>query len=101
MRGHMKGCSQVGHDRQGLPIGLQLIGRPWQEATIIRLASAVEHGLTTDVTRSGRPAPLGTLVEGPGDVSLSKQNYNKTLGPCAAQYPIGRLAQTEECMTIV
>ncbi|CAN6458976.1 unnamed protein product [Victoria cruziana] len=33
----------VGHDRQGLPIGLQLIGRPWEEATIIRLASAIEE----------------------------------------------------------
>lgn len=33
---------QVGYDKQGLPIGLQLIGRPWAEATILRLASAVE-----------------------------------------------------------
>lgn len=33
----------VGHDKQGLPIGLQLIGRPWGEATILRLASAVEE----------------------------------------------------------
>ncbi|PIA51883.1 hypothetical protein AQUCO_01000037v1 [Aquilegia coerulea] len=33
----------VGHDKQGLPIGLQLIGRPWAEATILRLASAVEE----------------------------------------------------------
>ncbi|KAF8404764.1 hypothetical protein HHK36_009653 [Tetracentron sinense] len=32
----------VGHDKQGLPIGLQLIGRPWGEASILRLASAVE-----------------------------------------------------------
>ncbi|KAK1268739.1 Fatty acid amide hydrolase [Acorus gramineus] len=35
----------VGHDKQGLPIGLQLIGRPWGEANILRLASAVEVGL--------------------------------------------------------
>ncbi|XP_022725351.1 fatty acid amide hydrolase isoform X5 [Durio zibethinus] len=33
----------VGYDKQGLPIGLQLIGRPWGEATILRLASAVEE----------------------------------------------------------
>ncbi|KAL6009930.1 hypothetical protein ACLOJK_000361 [Asimina triloba] len=33
----------VGHDKQGLPIGLQLIGRPWGEATILRLAYAVEE----------------------------------------------------------
>ncbi|KAF7803799.1 fatty acid amide hydrolase [Senna tora] len=32
----------VGYDKEGLPIGLQLIGRPWGEATILRLASVVE-----------------------------------------------------------
>ncbi|XAR52992.1 N-(long-chain-acyl)ethanolamine deacylase [Bertholletia excelsa] len=32
----------VGFDEQGLPIGLQLIGRPWAEATILRLAAAIE-----------------------------------------------------------
>ncbi|PSS29235.1 Fatty acid amide hydrolase [Actinidia chinensis var. chinensis] len=32
----------VGYDKQGLPIGLQLIGRPWGEASILRLAAAVE-----------------------------------------------------------
>lgn len=34
---------QVGYDKQGLPIGLQLIGRPWGEETILHLASAVEE----------------------------------------------------------
>lgn len=33
---------QVGYDKQGLPIGLQLIGRPWAEASLLRLASAIE-----------------------------------------------------------
>lgn len=33
----------IGYDKQGLPIGLQLIGRPWGEASILRLASAVEE----------------------------------------------------------
>ncbi|KAI4296473.1 hypothetical protein L6164_036429 [Bauhinia variegata] len=33
----------VGYDKEGLPIGLQLIGRPWGEATILRLASAAEN----------------------------------------------------------
>ncbi|KAK6945877.1 Amidase signature domain [Dillenia turbinata] len=33
----------VGYDKEGLPIGLQLIGRPWGEASLLRLASAVEE----------------------------------------------------------
>ncbi|GKB04205.1 homeobox-leucine zipper protein HAT22-like protein [Tanacetum coccineum] len=33
---------QVGYDKQGLPIGLQLIVRPWGEATILRPAAAIE-----------------------------------------------------------
>ncbi|KAK9097041.1 hypothetical protein Sjap_022538 [Stephania japonica] len=33
----------VGHDKQGLPIGIQLIGRPWAEATILRLAFIIEE----------------------------------------------------------
>nr|XP_009772893.1 PREDICTED: fatty acid amide hydrolase-like [Nicotiana sylvestris]XP_016436275.1 PREDICTED: fatty acid amide hydrolase-like [Nicotiana tabacum] len=33
----------IGYDKQGLPIGLQLIGRPWCEATILRLASVIEE----------------------------------------------------------
>ncbi|KAJ7535012.1 hypothetical protein O6H91_12G014600 [Diphasiastrum complanatum] len=33
----------VGYDAVGLPIGLQLIGRPWQEATLLLLASALEE----------------------------------------------------------
>ncbi|KAG2399354.1 Fatty acid amide hydrolase [Vigna angularis] len=32
----------VGFDRLGLPIGLQFIGRPWSEATLIHLAFAVQ-----------------------------------------------------------
>lgn len=33
---------QIGHDKDRLPIGLQLIGRPWGEASILRVASALE-----------------------------------------------------------
>ncbi|OIV98113.1 hypothetical protein TanjilG_25978 [Lupinus angustifolius] len=32
----------VGYDKLGLPIGLQFIGRPWSEATLIHLAYAVQ-----------------------------------------------------------
>ncbi|GLT52257.1 hypothetical protein SLA2020_256050 [Shorea laevis] len=38
-----KGNYRIGYDKQGLPVGLQLIGRPWAEATILRLAHAVEE----------------------------------------------------------
>ncbi|PWA46595.1 amidase [Artemisia annua] len=40
----------VGYDKQGLPIGLQIIGRPWGEATILRLADAFE-GLRTETKK--------------------------------------------------
>nr|GEV37356.1 fatty acid amide hydrolase [Tanacetum cinerariifolium] len=33
----------VGYHKQRLPIGMQLIGRPWGEATILRLAAAIEQ----------------------------------------------------------
>lgn len=33
---------QVGYDKEGLPIGLQIMGRPWAEATVLGLAAAVE-----------------------------------------------------------
>ncbi|MBI2504340.1 MAG: hypothetical protein HYW07_14040 [Candidatus Latescibacteria bacterium] len=32
-----------GFTRNGLPIGLQLIGRPWAEARLLRLAHAYEQ----------------------------------------------------------
>jgi aspartyl-tRNA(Asn)/glutamyl-tRNA(Gln) amidotransferase subunit A len=33
----------VGLDRQGLPMGLQLIGRPWDEANLLNHAHVLEH----------------------------------------------------------
>jgi Asp-tRNA(Asn)/Glu-tRNA(Gln) amidotransferase A subunit family amidase len=32
----------VGYDKAGLPIGLQFIGRPWSEATLLHIAFAMQ-----------------------------------------------------------
>ena len=44
-----------GFDPQGLPVGLQIIGRPWEEETVLRLAHSYEQA--TDWHR--RRPPLG------------------------------------------
>lgn len=51
----------VGYDKDGLPIGLQLIGRPWAEASLLRLASAVE-GLCGHPKK--RPAQYYDIMKG-------------------------------------
>ncbi len=33
----------VGYDAQGLPVGMQLMGRPWEESLLLRLANASER----------------------------------------------------------
>jgi aspartyl-tRNA(Asn)/glutamyl-tRNA(Gln) amidotransferase subunit A len=35
----------VGRSVEGLPLGLQLVGKPWDEATVLRAAYAIETGL--------------------------------------------------------
>jgi aspartyl-tRNA(Asn)/glutamyl-tRNA(Gln) amidotransferase subunit A len=35
----------VGLTAAGLPLGLQLVGRPWDEATVLRAAWVVEAGI--------------------------------------------------------
>lgn len=34
----------MGYGREGIPLGLELFARPWQEATLIRIAYAYEQG---------------------------------------------------------
>ncbi|XP_072986681.1 fatty acid amide hydrolase [Typha latifolia] len=51
----------IGHDNEGLPIGLQLIGRPWGEATLLRVASAVEELL---LKSRRRPATFYDILKG-------------------------------------
>jgi len=43
----------VGLDRQGLPLGMQLIGRPWDEGNLLNLAQALESaaGFTAKPSR--------------------------------------------------
>ncbi|TVQ39428.1 MAG: Asp-tRNA(Asn)/Glu-tRNA(Gln) amidotransferase subunit GatA [Geminicoccaceae bacterium] len=43
----------TGLDRQGLPLGLQLIGRPWDEETVLAGSAALEKAAGFDVTPYG------------------------------------------------
>nr|GEX23105.1 fatty acid amide hydrolase-like [Tanacetum cinerariifolium] len=52
----------VGYDKKGLPIGLQIIGRPWGEATILRLAAAFEVHDTNIVEASFLLEAVQSLV---------------------------------------
>ncbi|XP_078436975.1 fatty acid amide hydrolase-like [Wolffia australiana] len=51
----------VGHDKQGLPIGLQLIGRPWEEATLLRAAAAIEE---LCLGRMNKPSSFYDVLQG-------------------------------------
>jgi len=43
MTGHPAISFPVGYTQKGLPIGMQAIGRPWEEATLLRMALAAEQ----------------------------------------------------------
>ncbi|XP_078430639.1 fatty acid amide hydrolase-like [Wolffia australiana] len=50
----------VGQDKQGMPIGFQLIGRPWEEATLLRAAAAI-HELCSGST--SRPSSFYDILQ--------------------------------------
>ena len=43
MTGHPAISFPVGYTQKGLPIGMQAIGRPWEEVTLLRMALAAEQ----------------------------------------------------------
>jgi amidase len=45
------------HESDGVPIGVQLVGSPFDEATLIRLASALEQALPWSDRRPALSAP--------------------------------------------
>lgn len=61
----------IGHDKEGLPIGLQLIGRPWGEATILRVAYALEE-LCSDSRK--RPSLFHDILKH----SVQSSSFNTT-----------------------
>jgi aspartyl-tRNA(Asn)/glutamyl-tRNA(Gln) amidotransferase subunit A len=48
----------AGLDRQGLPLGLQVLGRDWDEATVLRVAATYEQLTAEAAWRRQRPAVL-------------------------------------------
>jgi aspartyl-tRNA(Asn)/glutamyl-tRNA(Gln) amidotransferase subunit A len=47
----------VGRSQGGLPIGFQLMGRPWEEETVLRAAEAVERRVGVLGTPRSIPPP--------------------------------------------
>ncbi len=52
-----------GLDAQGLPIGLQLFGRDWDEARLLRIADAYEALTAAEPWRQARPTALSGAVQ--------------------------------------
>ncbi|GAB3290738.1 amidase [Parasphingorhabdus pacifica] len=55
----------VGRDSAGLPIGMQLLGRPLDEATLLRAAHAYERNRTPEEERGMRPVSTQTVAAPP------------------------------------
>jgi aspartyl-tRNA(Asn)/glutamyl-tRNA(Gln) amidotransferase subunit A len=53
----------VGLDRAGLPVGLQLVSRPWNEERLLAVSAAIETAIGDGRARMGAP-PLGQLPRG-------------------------------------
>jgi len=47
-----------GLDARGLPIGLQVFGRDWDEATLLRIGAAFEHVTADEAWRQAKPRAL-------------------------------------------
>ena len=41
----------AGYDAKGLPVGVQLMGRPWEEALLLRLGRVVEASVERRLPR--------------------------------------------------
>ena len=48
-----------GLDRQGLPLGLQLVGRPFQEETLFALGAVMKQAAASRLQSGGRARPFG------------------------------------------
>jgi Asp-tRNA(Asn)/Glu-tRNA(Gln) amidotransferase A subunit family amidase len=43
LTGHPALSFTAGYDAEGLPVGMQLIGRPWEEHLLLRVGEAAEQ----------------------------------------------------------
>jgi aspartyl-tRNA(Asn)/glutamyl-tRNA(Gln) amidotransferase subunit A len=70
--GHPALSMPIGFARNGLPIGLQVIGRAFGEASVLRVAAALETELGQRHTRPPVPAQAGSGQAGSGQAGSGK-----------------------------